>query len=76
MLLLLPVQELVKALPWLVVLLLAGDRSGQGPEYGLAGLVISLALGLARWYTTGYVITKEHVRIRRGVLRRQLLTVP
>ncbi|MGH7639790.1 MAG: PH domain-containing protein [Candidatus Dormibacteria bacterium] len=71
-----PVQELVKALPWLVVLLLAGDRSGQGPEYGLAGLVISLALGLARWYTTGYVITKEQVRIRRGVLRRQLLTVP
>jgi putative membrane protein len=75
MLLVLPLQELLKNLPWLIVLLIAGAGSGNGPYYGLAGLVFSIAAGTLRWFTTSYRIAADQVQVRRGLFRRRTLTV-
>ncbi|MGC1184099.1 MAG: PH domain-containing protein [Candidatus Dormiibacterota bacterium] len=76
MLVLLPVQEILKNIPWLVVLVLAGSGSGKGPLWGLAGLVLALLAGTVRWFTTGYQIGPVQVQLRRGLFRRRTLTVP
>jgi putative membrane protein len=76
MLLLYPVQELPRALPALFGLLVAGSSRGDGGRWGLLGIGFVVALGIVRWFTTTYRITPEHVQVRRGLLRRQVLTVP
>ena len=76
MLVLLPVQEILKNIPWLVVLVLAGSGSGKGPLWGLAGLVLALCAGTLRWFTTGYQVGTVQVQLRRGLFRRRTLTVP
>jgi len=70
-----PVQEVIRFLPALIGLLFLG-RSGQGHVWSLAGLGLTIAAGLARWFTTAYQITPTHVRVRRGLFRRQELSVP
>jgi putative membrane protein len=76
MLLLYPVQELPRALPALFGLLVAGSSRGDGGRWGLLGVGFVIALAVVRWFTTSYRITPEQVQVRRGLLRRQLLTVP
>jgi putative membrane protein len=76
MLVLLPLQEILKNIPFLVVLVLAGSGSGKGPLWGLAGLVIALSAGTLRWFTTSYQIGAVQVQVRRGLFRRRTLTVP
>ena len=76
MLLLYPVQELPRALPALFGLLVAGSSRGDGGRWGLLGIGFVVALGIVRWFTTTYRITPEQVQVRRGLLRRQVLTVP
>jgi putative membrane protein len=76
MLLLYPVQELPRALPALFGLLVAGSSQGNGQLWSFVGVAIVVGLGVLRWVTTSYRITPEQVQVRRGLLRRQLLTVP
>jgi putative membrane protein len=76
MLLLYPVQELPRALPALFGLLVAGSSRGNGQLWSFVGVAIVVGLGVLRWVTTSYRITPEQVQVRRGLLRRQLLTVP
>jgi putative membrane protein len=76
MLLLYPVQELPRALPALFGLLVAGSSRGNGQLWSFVGVVIVIGLGVMRWVTTSYRITPEQVQVRRGLLRRQVLTVP
>jgi putative membrane protein len=76
MLLLYPIQELPRALPALFGLLVAGSSRGDGGRWGLLGVAFVIALGVVRWFTTTYRITPEQVQVRRGLLRRQVLTVP
>jgi putative membrane protein len=76
MLLLYPVQELPRALPALFGLLVAGSSRGNGQLWSFVGVVIVVGLGVMRWVTTSYRITPEQVQVRRGLLRRQVLTVP
>nr|WP_092885065.1 PH domain-containing protein [Actinopolymorpha cephalotaxi] len=71
-----PVQELVRSFPALIGALVAGTTSGHGPLWGLAALVLVIALGTLRWFTTTYRISPQHVQVRRGLLRRRVLTVP
>jgi len=70
-----PVQEAFRYLPVLVGVLFIGGR-GQGHLWSLIGLGLAVAGGLLRWFTTTYQITPTHVRVRRGLLRRQELSVP
>jgi putative membrane protein len=76
MLLLYPVQELPRALPALFGLLVAGSSRGNGQLWSFVGVAIVVGLGVLRWVTTSYRITPDQVQVRRGLLRRQVLTVP
>src|SRR5205814_3875362 len=43
---------------------------------GLVGLGGVVTLGLLRWFTTTYRVSAEQVQVRRGLWRRETLTVP
>ncbi|GAA1971944.1 PH domain-containing protein [Amycolatopsis minnesotensis] len=70
-----PVQEVVRLLPVLVGVLFLG-REGHGPTWSLIGLGLAVGFGLIRWFTTTYQVTPHHVRVRRGLVRRRVLSVP
>jgi len=72
-----PIQEVVRLAPALIGLLVAGSSSGgHGPLWSLAGLVVAVLFGTLRWFTTTYRITPEHVQVRKGLVHRKVLTVP
>jgi putative membrane protein len=70
-----PVREVVRLFPLLVGILVAGSSTGRGGLWGLAGAGIAIALGLLRWFTTSYQVAGERIQVRRGVLRRELVSV-
>jgi putative membrane protein len=74
MLLVHPVQELLRMAPVLLGVVLAGSRNGRGEIWGLSGVVIAVLLGLLRWFTTSYRVDAEQVQVRSGVLRRSVLS--
>ncbi|MCO5996396.1 PH domain-containing protein [Actinoallomurus rhizosphaericola] len=76
MLLVHPVQELLRAWPVLVGLVVAGSAGGHGSWWSLAATAAVILGGLLRWFTTSYRVTAEQVQVRKGLLRRQVLTVP
>ncbi|MEV7808435.1 PH domain-containing protein [Microbispora sp. NPDC088329] len=72
-----PFQEVVRAAPALLGLLVAGSSSGgKGHLWSVAGVGLMVVLGMLRWFTTTYRITPEHVQVRRGLLTRKVVTVP
>lgn len=71
-----PVQEIVRLLPVLVAALFVGSSNGHGMVWSLIALGVAVALGLVRWATTTYQVTPDQVRVKRGLLRRQVLSVP
>ncbi len=75
MLLVHPVQEVPRALPAIIGILVAGSANGHA-WWGLATLVLVMAAGVLRWFTTSYRITPDNVQVRRGLLRRRELSVP
>ena len=75
MLLVHPVQEVVRAAPALLGLLIAGSNNGHGNLWALAGVAIAIGAGTLRWFTTRFRITPEQIQVRRGLLRRRLRAV-
>ena len=75
MLLVHPITELVKFLPVLVGLLVAGGASGTGP-WALLGVGFPVGLGVVRYLTTTYRVTESRVELRRGLLQRHNLSTP
>jgi len=73
-----PVMELRRLIfPLLAVAI--GLRSGNGADGGWWALgigVLGIGLGFLRYFTTSFRITPTHVQVRRGLLRRRVLTVP
>jgi len=77
MLLVHPVQELIRLLPVLAGLLVASLQGGGNRSYwGLIAGGLAIGLGFMRYFTTSYRITPTHVQVRRGFFRRRVLTVP
>ncbi|SBT42767.1 PH domain-containing protein [Micromonospora auratinigra] len=76
MLLVHPVQELLRIAPVLLGVMLAGSRTGRGELWGLLGAGIAVLFGLLRWATTSYRVDGEQVQVRSGLLRRSVLSVP
>jgi len=77
MLLVHPVQELIRFLPVLVALVIGGTAGGGGGHYwSLLGLALAVALGLSRWFTTTYRVTTQQVQLRKGLLRKRSLAAP
>ncbi|KAA8966919.1 PH domain-containing protein [Mycobacterium sp.] len=79
MLLVHPFYELLRQLPWLVGAVVLGSTTGN-PWWAVAVLAATLALGVARWFTTSYRIEGDpetgQVQLRAGVLQRTVLSVP
>jgi len=72
-----PVREVLRAWPVLIGVLVLGTRSGVGGGlWGLVGVGFVVVMGLLRWFTTTYRISAEQVQVRRGLLKRETLTVP
>ena len=74
MLLVHPVQELRRAIIPLLVLIVFGQ--GDRNLWPYAAVLIVIALGLIRWFTTTYRVTPTQIQVRRGLLGRSTLSVP
>ncbi|MCJ0904653.1 PH domain-containing protein [Rhodococcus sp. ARC_M6] len=75
MLLVHPVNEVVKLLPVLVVSFILGSQSGNH-LWGIGVVTLLVIFGLLRWFTTTYRIGPVHVQLRTGVFQKKLLSVP
>jgi putative membrane protein len=75
MLLVHPVRELLRFLPVLIGIFLAGTASGGEPWHYL-GVAAPVALGVLRYLTTSFRITGGRVELRRGLLNRHVLSTP
>lgn len=75
MLLVHPVNELVKLLPVVLISLIVGTQSGNH-FWGLIPLGIIVAFALLRWFTTYYRIGPVHIELRTGLFQKKLLSVP
>jgi putative membrane protein len=75
MLLIHPVEEILKLFPLLIGSVLLGSSSGN-PYWGLGVAVLLILVGLARWFTTTYRVGPVHVELRRGLLQRRELSIP
>lgn len=71
-----PIQELIRAWPVLLGLVVAGTARGEGSWWSLIATAMVIVTAVLRWFTTRYRITGEQVQIRKGLLRRRSLTVP
>jgi putative membrane protein len=75
MLLVHPVREVLRFLPVLLGLFVAGSASGGGPWQYL-GVLVPVVLGLMRYLTTRFRIAHGRVELRRGLLNRHVLSTP
>jgi putative membrane protein len=73
MLLVHPVNELIRFLPVLIGIFLLGS-SDDGQLWELIGVAIPIALGVLRFLTTRFRITASQVELQRGLLSRSVLT--
>jgi putative membrane protein len=76
MLLVHPVQELVRFLPALLVVFVTGRTQERSPWWDLGALGIVVGLGMSRWFTTRYRIHNAQIQLRAGLLRRRVLATP
>ncbi|QZY29963.1 PH domain-containing protein [Nocardioides coralli] len=77
MLLVHPVREVLRFLPVIIGLFVAGaaTRDGTG-RLQLLGILVPVALGLVRYWTTSYRIHADRVELRRGLLSTSTLATP
>jgi putative membrane protein len=78
MLLVHPVNELVRFLPLVIATVVFGaSGDDRGPwQWQWIGVAIPIALGIARFLTTRFRITAEQVELRRGLFARSVLRAP
>ncbi|MFC8044251.1 PH domain-containing protein [Nocardia sp. NPDC057353] len=75
MLLVHPVNEVVKYVPVLVGSVILGASSGNH-AWSLIPTGIVVVLALTRWFTTTYRVGPTHVELRTGLVQRRSLSVP
>ncbi len=75
MLLVHPVHEVLRQIPVLIGTVVLGSATGN-PMYAVAVLVITVGIGLARWFTTSYRIGAGEVQLRKGIVARKVLSLP
>lgn len=71
MLLVHPVQQVLRFLPVLVGLLVVGGS--RGTWWQALGVVVPVVLGVATYFSTRFRITPDHVELRRGLVQRTTL---
>ncbi len=73
MLLVHPVLEVIKFLPFVIGVFVLGS-SGNDKWWQLLGVAVPIALGVMRYITTRYRITPTQVELQRGLISRNVLT--
>ncbi len=77
MLLVHPIREVIRFLPALIGVFVAGSASGGNDWWWqVIGVGVPVALGLARYLTTSFRITGGRVELRRGLLNKHVLSTP
>ncbi|MFI5501566.1 PH domain-containing protein [Nocardia asteroides] len=75
MLLVYPINEIVKYIPVLLGSIIVGTTSGN-PLWSLLPVTLVAGYGVGRWFTTSYRIDADHVQLRSGIVQRRTLSVP
>ncbi|MDQ2757125.1 MAG: PH domain-containing protein, partial [Actinomycetota bacterium] len=77
MLLVHPVQEVIRFLPALVGAVIVGQsRDTGGQWFELAVLAVAVGVGVMRWATTRFRIEDDQIELRKGLLTKQLVATP
>lgn len=71
-----PIRQVLRALPVLAGIMLAGSGTGHGSLWGEAGAGLAVLLGVLRWLTTSYRVAGGQLQVRRGLLQREAISVP
>lgn len=71
-----PVREVLRFLPVLLGLFVAGTASGGGGPWQYLFVLVPVALGLMRYLTTRFRIANGRVELSRGLLNRHVLSTP
>jgi putative membrane protein len=75
MLLVHPVNEVIRFLPLVIGLFVLGS-SDSGDPWHYLGVAVPIAIGLMRFATTTFRITGTQIELRRGLLSKSVLTAP
>nr|WP_306306521.1 PH domain-containing protein [Nocardia vinacea] len=75
MLLVHPVNEVVRFIPVLIGSVILGTNTGN-PVWGLIALAVIVGFALTRWFTTTYRVGPTDVELRTGLIQRKKLSVP
>ena len=75
MLLVHPVREVIRFLPALLAVLIAGTAAGR-ELWQAVFIVVPVVLGVLRYVTTSFRIAGGRVELRRGLLTRHVLSTP
>jgi putative membrane protein len=70
-----PVHEVLRQIPVIIGTFVLGSATGN-PILAVAVLVLTVGIGLARWFTTSYRIGPGEVQLRKGILQRKSLSLP
>jgi putative membrane protein len=70
-----PVLDLIRLLPFLLGLLYLRSRGGSTNYWGFGFGALAVVTSVVRWLTTRYRITDERVYVRRGLLSQKVLSV-
>jgi putative membrane protein len=76
MLLVHPVNELVRFLPLVIGVFFLGNSSDDNEWWHALGIVVPIGLGVLRFLTTSFRIGEQQLELRRGLLSRNVLTAP
>jgi putative membrane protein len=75
MLLVHPVHELLRELPFLIGAIVLGTTTGN-QSWTVAVVAYTIVIGVARWLTTSYRIDAGQLQLRTGLLQRKVLSLP
>jgi putative membrane protein len=76
MLLVHPVNELVRFLPLVIGIFFLGNTGDGHGWWHALGVVVPIALGVLRYATTSFRVGATQLELRRGLLSRNVLTAP
>jgi len=76
MLLVHPVNEVIRFLPVIIGIFLLGSGGEDGGPWHYIGVAIPIAIGLIRFASTKFRITPGQIELHRGILGRNVLTAP
>ena len=72
-----PVRELLRFLPVLVGVFIAGSAAGNRSQpWQLLAIGVPVGLGMLRYLTTSFRVAAGRVELRRGVLNKHVLSTP